>query len=253
MASRRRMSVWELLARLGHRGDRDGIIQQVFEAASRVTFRSEDGGEPMDGGDFLVEVFESLGTTTDWPPCGSREWTRLREAAVRTILARLAREGLLDAVAVGNDGGTTAREGPHHDARGAAEPEWSGDGDPVRRRARPVPHGESAGARGGVRMGRAEADRLPGPARRGVRGRPRGGGHGWNQCRGEHPLRGRGRGMPGAGLAGAGAVAGAGRRPAGREAGGGGATRRDQAAVEERGGAPKGRPLGFGHFIVPAG
>jgi len=123
------MTVWRLLARLGHRGDRDGIIQHVFEAASRVTFRSEDGGEPMDGGDFLVDVFESLGTTTDWPPSGSRQWTRLREVAVRKILARLAREGLLDAVAVGDDGGTISREGTHHDARGAAELEWSGDGD----------------------------------------------------------------------------------------------------------------------------
>jgi hypothetical protein len=123
------MSVWELLARLGHRGgDRDEIIQQVFEATSRVALRS-GGGEPLDGGDYLVETFEALGTSETWPPCGSREWTRLRVAAVRRILARLAREGLLDAVAVGDDGGTTSREGTHHDARGAAEPEWSGDGD----------------------------------------------------------------------------------------------------------------------------
>jgi hypothetical protein len=128
MASKRTMTVWQLLARLGHRGgDRDAIIQHLFETTSRVTLRS-GGGEPLDGGDFLVEVFEALGTTRDWPPCGSREWTRLREAAVRRILCRLAREGLLDAVAVGNDGGTTSREGTHHDARGAAEPEWSGDG-----------------------------------------------------------------------------------------------------------------------------
>jgi len=128
MASKRRMSVWELLARLGHRGDRDGIIQHVFEAASRATFRS-DGGEPLDGGDFLVETFEALGTTKTWPPSGSREWTRLREIAVRRILARLAREGLLDAVAVGNDGGATSREGTHHDARAAGETESCGDGD----------------------------------------------------------------------------------------------------------------------------
>ena len=128
MAPKGRMTVWQLLARLGHRGDRDGIIQHVFEAASRVTLRS-GGGEPLDGGDFLVETFEALGTTKDWPPCGGRDWTRLREVAVRRILGRLAREGLLDAVAVGNDGETTAPGGNRHDARGAAEPEWSGDGD----------------------------------------------------------------------------------------------------------------------------
>ena len=126
MAPKRTMT--ELLARLGHRGERDGIIQHVFEMTSRVTFRS-GRGEPMDGGDFLVQVFDSLGTTTDWPPSGSREWTRLREIAVCKILARLAREGLLDAVAVGNDGGTTAREGTHHDARAAGETESCGEGD----------------------------------------------------------------------------------------------------------------------------
>jgi hypothetical protein len=100
------MTVWQLLARLGHRGERDGIIQHVFEMTSRVTFRS-DGGEPLDGGDFLVEVFEALGTTQDWPPCGGRDWARLRVAAVRRILARLAREGLLDAVSVGAPGDAT--------------------------------------------------------------------------------------------------------------------------------------------------
>lgn len=128
------MSVWELLARLGHRGERDGIIQHVFEATSRVALRS-GGGEPLDGGDFLVEVFESLGTTQDWPPSGSREWARLRVAALRKIIARLAREGLLDAVAVGDDRGATAPEGNHLGARGAAEPEWSGDGNPERNAA----------------------------------------------------------------------------------------------------------------------
>jgi hypothetical protein len=131
MAPKRRMSVWQLLARLGHRGDRDGIIQHVFEATSRVALRS-DGGEPLDGGDFLVEVFKALGTTRDWPPCGGYDWTRLREIAVRRIIARLAREGLLDAVAVGGDGGATAPEGNRLRARGAAEPEWSGDGNPER-------------------------------------------------------------------------------------------------------------------------
>jgi len=128
MASKRTMTVWQLLAGLGHRGgDRDAIIQHLFETTSRVTFRS-DGGEPLDGGDFLVETFEALGTTEDWPPSGSRQWTRLREVAVRRIIARLAREGLLDAVAVGGDRGATAPGGNHLRARGAAEPEWSGDG-----------------------------------------------------------------------------------------------------------------------------
>jgi hypothetical protein len=57
------MTVWQLLARLGHRGERDGIIQHVFEAASRVTLKSADGGT-VEGGDFLVETFEALGTTS---------------------------------------------------------------------------------------------------------------------------------------------------------------------------------------------
>jgi hypothetical protein len=122
------MTVWQLLARLGHRGDRDAIIQHVFEAASRVTFRSEDGGEPVDGGDFLVETFEALGTTEDWPPSGSRQWTRLREVAVRRILARLAREGLLDAVAVGGDRGATAPDGTDARARQAGRAEGGGAG-----------------------------------------------------------------------------------------------------------------------------
>jgi hypothetical protein len=136
MASKRRLSVWQLLARLGHRGERDGIIQHVFEATSRVALRS-GGGEPLDGGDFLVEVFEALGTTTDWPPCGGREWARLRVAALRKIIARLARERLLDAVAVGNDGGATSREGTHHDARAAGEAKSCGDGDHGRNGADP--------------------------------------------------------------------------------------------------------------------
>ena len=125
MASKRRMTVWQLLARLGHRADRadrEGIIQHLFEATSRVTFRS-DGGEAVDGGDFLVQVFDSLGTTTDWPPSGSRQWTRLREIAARKILARLAREGLLDAVAVGGDGGATAPEGTDARTRQAGRAE----------------------------------------------------------------------------------------------------------------------------------
>jgi|GEM_PF-2515677 len=64
MASRKRLSVWGILARRGLTGDHDEIIQHVFEMASRVTLRSGDG-EPLDGGDFLVGVFEWLGTTKD--------------------------------------------------------------------------------------------------------------------------------------------------------------------------------------------
>jgi hypothetical protein len=231
MASKRTMTVWQLLARLGHRGDREdreNIIQHVFEATSRVALRS-DGGEPLDGGDYLVEVFESLGTTRDWPPCGGREWTCLREVAVRRILARLAREGLLDAVSVGRSGR----------AGSGAEPRGRGGRGPRAAPGGRGPRGESADERGGG-VEAAGGDGLPGAARPGLRGRPHGGGHGGHRCRGDHPLRGRKRETPGAGLAGAGAVAGAGRRPAGREAGGGGATGRGQAGGEGRPGRRRG-------------
>ena len=100
MASKKRTSVWTVLERLGHKGDRDDIIEHVFENTSLLTVRSDDG-EPMVGGDFLVQVFESLGTTKDWPGCGSSEWIRLRQVALQKVVARLARDGLLDAIAVG--------------------------------------------------------------------------------------------------------------------------------------------------------
>ena len=106
MASRKPRSVWTLLERLGHplrggdKGDREETIQHIFEMASRVTVRSDDG-KPIDGDVFLVETFEALGGTKDWPACGSSEWVRLREVALRRVVARLAREGLLDAIAVG--------------------------------------------------------------------------------------------------------------------------------------------------------
>ncbi len=96
---RKRLSVWGILARLGHKGDdHDEIVQHVFEMASRVTVRGDDG-EPIDGDDYLDGVFESLGTTKDWPGCGSPEWVRLRQVALRKVVARLAQEGLLDAIA----------------------------------------------------------------------------------------------------------------------------------------------------------
>ena len=100
MASKKRTSVWTVLESLGHKGNRDNIIEYVFENTSRLTVQSDDG-EPMNGGDFLVQVFESLGTTKDWPGCGSSEWIRLRQVALQKVVARLARDGLLDAIAVG--------------------------------------------------------------------------------------------------------------------------------------------------------
>lgn len=100
MAAKKRTSVWTVLEGLGHKGDRDDIIERVFENTSRVTVRSDDG-EQMDGGDYLVSVFESLGTTKNWPACGSSEWIRLRQVALQKVVARLARDGLLDAIAVG--------------------------------------------------------------------------------------------------------------------------------------------------------
>ena len=99
MASGKRLSVWGVLTRLGHSGGREEIVQRVFELASRVTLLS-DGGKPMDGDNFLVEVFEGLGATKEWPAPGSRDWTRLRRIALRKVVARLAREGLLDGIVV---------------------------------------------------------------------------------------------------------------------------------------------------------
>lgn len=66
-----------------------------------------------------------MGATRDWPACGSHEWARLREVALRKVVARLASEGLLDAIAVppvtvaGNvDGdGTKAGEDDNPDPR----------------------------------------------------------------------------------------------------------------------------------------
>ncbi len=101
MASKRRkrLSVWGVLARLGHTGDHDDIIQHVFEATSRVTLRSRDG-KTLDGDSYLCAVFDSLGSTHNWPACGSDAWERLRLVALRRVIARLAREGLLDCIAV---------------------------------------------------------------------------------------------------------------------------------------------------------
>ena len=100
MAKRKkRLSVWGVLARLGHTGDHDDIIQHVFEVTSRVTLWSDDG-ELVNGGDFLCAVYDSLGSTKDWPGVGSDAWLRLRLVALRRVIARLASEGLLDCVAV---------------------------------------------------------------------------------------------------------------------------------------------------------
>lgn len=81
---RKRLSVWGILARLGLTGDHDDIIQHVFEMASRVTVRSDDGdplrgGSLIDGDDSLVGMFEDLGTTKTWPGCGSPETCHPKE------------------------------------------------------------------------------------------------------------------------------------------------------------------------------
>ena len=101
MAMRKKqLSVFGILARLGHTGDHDDTIQHVFEVTSRVTLRTHDG-KPLDGDSFLCAVFDSLGTADhDWPACGSDTWERLRLIALRRVVARLAREGLLDCIAV---------------------------------------------------------------------------------------------------------------------------------------------------------
>lgn len=94
-----RLSVWGVLARLGHSSDHEQVIQDVFEATSRVTLRSHDG-KPLDGDDFLCSVFDDLGSTRSFPRVGSDTWERLRLDALRRVVARLAREGLLDCIAV---------------------------------------------------------------------------------------------------------------------------------------------------------
>lgn len=99
MARRRRRSVWDTLWRLGHRGDRDLVVQHVFETVGGMLVSSPDGGE-FSGDEFLVETFRDLGGTRDWPTPGGPAWTRLRRLALRKVVARLAREGLLDAIAV---------------------------------------------------------------------------------------------------------------------------------------------------------
>jgi len=92
---------------LGHRGDRDLTIQHVFEVVGTMLLPSPDGGV-FDGDEFLVGIFESAGASRDWPECGSEAWSRLREVALRRVVARLASEGLLDFIAV-NPGAKVAR------------------------------------------------------------------------------------------------------------------------------------------------
>ncbi len=91
--------VWDTLRRLGHRGDEDHICQAVFETASHVVIPLPDGGV-LNGDELLVSVFEGLGSTKDWPACGTSDWARLRQVASGKVVARLACEGLLDCVAV---------------------------------------------------------------------------------------------------------------------------------------------------------
>ncbi len=82
------MSVWSVLRRLGHRGPRDLVCQAVFERAAEVVD--------------LATVFDMLGGTRDWPEPGSRIWRAMREDALRVVVARLRREGNLDAIACGS-------------------------------------------------------------------------------------------------------------------------------------------------------
>ncbi len=124
MASRkrRRLSAWGILARLGHNGDdRDEIVQHVFDATARLTLRGDDG-EPLDGDDYLVGLFEALGTTKTWPSCGSPEWERLRYQALTQVVRRLGREGLYDCISVGGEGTPALTGKPtdgEHDASGS--------------------------------------------------------------------------------------------------------------------------------------
>jgi len=133
---RKRLSVWGVLARLGLPlrggcgGDRDAIIEHVFDTASRLTFRSQDG-EPIGGDDFLVSVFESLGTTKNWPGCGTPEWETLRFQALTKVVERLGREGLYDCISVGADGtpALTGNETDGEQGGGGSDATETPDGD----------------------------------------------------------------------------------------------------------------------------
>lgn len=104
MRRKKRLSAWGILARLGHTGDdQDEIVEHVFEATARLTLQGDDG-EPLNGDDYLVGVFESLGTTETWPSCGSPEWERLRSQALSQVITRLGCEGLYDCISVGAKG-----------------------------------------------------------------------------------------------------------------------------------------------------
>ncbi len=83
-------NVFRTLARLGHRGPNYKTCQAVFEQAASAG---------MD----LASLFTRLGATRDWPPPGTREWTRLRAVALRAILTSLAREGRLDCISTSPD------------------------------------------------------------------------------------------------------------------------------------------------------
>ena len=84
-------NVVRTLARLGHRGrPNKEICQAVFEQAASAG---------MD----LASLFTRLGATRDWPSPGTHEWKRLRTAALRAIVASLAREGRLDCISTSPD------------------------------------------------------------------------------------------------------------------------------------------------------
>ena len=157
MASRKN-SVWAVLERLGHKGSRDDTIQHVFEMASRVTVRS-DSGEQIDGDDFLVEVFESLGSTKDWPACGDPAWCRLRLQALTIVVSRLGREGLLDCLSVGSEGTPTPSDtetGKPMDATdGDKDDGGLNAGEGESERETPADDGKNPDRRIGVEVGRA--------------------------------------------------------------------------------------------------
>jgi len=85
MASKRRMTVWQLLARIGCRGWRDEVCAAVLTAAD------------LAGIDVEAILF-SLDGMGERPALDSPERGRLRERAVVLLVGRLAEEGRLDAI-----------------------------------------------------------------------------------------------------------------------------------------------------------
>ncbi len=157
---RKRLSVWDVLGRLGHAvraghagDDHDEIIQHIFERTSRLTLHSDDG-EPMSGDDFLASVFELLGTSTESPGVGTPEWERLRTVALRRVVARLSREGLLDSIAVGSV--TDARDMDSDCETNSDSPATKGEGSDA------TDGDETSSAKGGEQVGEVETPATDG-------------------------------------------------------------------------------------------